>query len=134
MRLFGVAVLCVALCGCSEGVAPLLSQAKPETVINFDPISRTIHVHNSKDVDVTIESARYVGKDGDTFELNGLAFRDNASIVRQANVAQLQASAPLMAEAVRPLTTFMGIVGDRLGVAIANQPGSVTTQPANPEE
>lgn len=83
-------LLLALIVGCQDGVAPLWSQAKPETNIRVNPVTKSVTLHNSKDVKVTIEEFSGSTKDGTTWKIAGLVLDDQASDVRLANVAQLE--------------------------------------------
>lgn len=87
--------------GCSPGTAPMWSQAKPETLIKFDPVSKTLYFHNSKDVDLKMERV-VIEADGTKLTMEGLSVIDNASSVRTANVAQLDAIGPITTALMQP--------------------------------
>lgn len=90
MKKFLCLLPCLSFFSCSQGHAPLWSQANPQTTIRLNPLTKTIDVFNSKDVSISIESFSGKTKDGSTWELKNLALTDSSSSVRQANVAQLE--------------------------------------------
>jgi hypothetical protein len=86
----GAMAIIAATSGCAHGVQPLWSQAKPETVVTVNPVTRTVTLHNSKDVNVSLEGLTATGSEGQSLVIEKLVFTDEASSVRQANVAQLE--------------------------------------------
>ncbi len=90
------------LSGCNPGTAPLWSQAAPETNIELDPARKIVKVHNSKDVNLSLDRLQAVTKDGGSLTVEGLNIIDNASAVRQANVAQLEAVSNVTRELMVP--------------------------------
>lgn len=68
-----------------------LHNAKPITIIRFDPASRSASFSDSKDNDVTIDELTYSPATG--FMLKGLVLRNNSSDVRLANYQQMMGMA-----------------------------------------
>jgi len=106
------------VCGCQRGTAPLLSQAAPESYIGFDPWSKRLEVHNSKDCDLSVaEAVVSKGADGTySMTVRDLKLIDTASSVRAANVAQIEAGGVAMKQT---LDGFAGIAGQFIGIAAA---------------
>jgi hypothetical protein len=118
----------IVLGGCQPGVAPLWSQAKPETLIEIDPIARKLYVHNSKDVTIKVAELLAESKDGSKMSVKDLELIDNASNPRLANVEQLKQVEAITIAAMEPLNTFMQAVGAGVSAKLASG-ASTTTAP-----
>ena len=84
-----VMMLVLVLCsGCLFGCAWI----KPTTQVSVNPLTRTISIYNTKDVDLAIEGfeVSWDNKSG-TIELEKIVVSDKASSVIDANVKQMLA-------------------------------------------
>ncbi len=66
-----------------------LHAAKPETRVDFDPISHTFKFRDSKDNDLSVKGFEANTASGSKGKFDELTIRNNASDVRNANVNQL---------------------------------------------
>ncbi len=127
--------------GCQAGVQPLWSQAKPETVVKINPLSRTVTVHNSTDTDISL--GEFSGKTaaGTEWRVTDLKFVANASSVRTANVAQMEMSrqitdavmqgfAAWLAQAMAPLRGANVTIDTPIGGGSLTTGGQETEPPA----
>ena len=76
-------VSCVSIPGCAF--------IKPETKIGVNPITKTVSVYNTKDVDLTVDRITATTKDGGSLSVENLVISDKASSVIEANVKQMLA-------------------------------------------
>lgn len=121
----------ILLTGCSEGVQPLWSQAKPETIINFNPVSKTVHLHNSKDVNIKIKKIQVKTEKGTEALVEDLEIQDSASTVRTANVEQLKAATELTKVAMEPVNKLADAVNTFAARIPLNSPTSVPSTSDN---
>lgn len=135
IKLLSALVLAACLCaGCQHGVAPLFSQAAPETYVEFDPITKRMILHNSKDTTLKIKKAlaKKTSDGGYEMELNDVDLIDNASNPRLANVQQLAQVKSITRELSYPLAVLAGRVSTNPTAEPFNVPPPWATEPKQP--
>jgi len=108
---------------------------KPTTLIELDPVNKTVRVLNTKDVDFTLESltAEWTA-DGGSVQVSGLTISDKSSPVITANVEQMLAFAEQqraanegLIGALQQLTGWLGELRQTMGLITQMLRGSGVT-------
>lgn len=94
--------------GCSQGVAPLWSQANPCTSIKINPITKTVSIYSNDGKTFTAERI-YARWGENEIEVTNLGVEDRSVENREANVAQMEVADRITGTAIRE--TFAGLTG-----------------------